>query len=480
MAAESSKGIKQFKVPHVYAIIFALMVIFAVLTWIVPSGSYQRQEVNGREVTVAGTYEQSEKTYIDEETGDEVDLRQGVFDVLQAPTRGIQEAIEVVAFILIVGGSFQVITKTGAITSGMGRVVRRFKNKDILIIPIAMVLFALGGTSFGMAEETLPFFAIFMPIMMAMGFDSMTAFMVVFVGARTGYIASTIYPFNVLIAQGILGIQGNPQLWLRMIAWVVLTAVAITWVVLYARRVKKNPESSITFEDDIAKKVEFAADESALDAEFTGRQKGVLAVFIAGMCLIIWGLVTQGWYMNEISAVFLAMGLLAGVIAGFSQDVIAQEFVAGIADFAFSAIVVGLARGILVIASDGMIIDTILNALATGLGGIPAVLFTTLLYAVENLLAILVPSSSGLAALTAPIFGPLTELMGLNPEAAVWALSMGSATMSLICPTSAILVAGLGVCKIKLGQWWKTVWKFFLVVSLINIVFVAISGLIAL
>lgn len=480
MAAESSKGIKQFKVPHVYAIIFALMVIFAVLTWIVPSGSYQRQEVNGREVTVAGTYEQSEKTYIDEETGDEVDLRQGVFDVLQAPTRGIQEAIEVVAFILIVGGPFQVITKTGAITSGMGRVVRRFKNKDILIIPIAMVLFALGGTSFGMAEETLPFFAIFMPIMMAMGFDSMTAFMVVFVGARTGYIASTINPFNVLIAQGILGIQGNPQLWLRMIAWVVLTAVAITWVVLYARRVKKNPESSITFEDDIAKKVEFAADESALDAEFTGRQKGVLAVFIAGMCLIIWGLVTQGWYMNEISAVFLAMGLLAGVIAGFSQDVIAQEFVAGIADFAFSAIVVGLARGILVIASDGMIIDTILNALATGLGGIPAVLFTTLLYAVENLLAILVPSSSGLAALTAPIFGPLTELMGLNPEAAVWALSMGSATMSLICPTSAILVAGLGVCKIKLGQWWKTVWKFFLVVSLINIVFVAISGLIAL
>lgn len=480
MAAESSKGIKQFKVPHVYAIIFALMVIFAVLTWIVPSGSYQRQEVNGREVTVAGTYEQSEKTYIDEETGDEVDLRQGVFDVLQAPTRGIQEAIEVVAFILIVGGSFQVITKTGAITSGMGRVVRRFKNKDILIIPIAMVLFALGGTSFGMAEETLPFFAIFMPIMMAMGFDSMTAFMVVFVGARTGYIASTINPFNVLIAQGILGIQGNPQLWLRMIAWVVLTAVAITWVVLYARRVKKNPESSITFEDDITKKVEFAADESALDAEFTGRQKGALAVFIAGMCLIIWGLVTQGWYMNEISAVFLAMGLLAGVIAGFSQDVIAQEFVAGIADFAFSAIVVGLARGILVIASDGMIIDTILNALATGLGGIPAVLFTTLLYAVENLLAILVPSSSGLAALTAPIFGPLTELMGLNPEAAVWALSMGSATMSLICPTSAILVAGLGVCKIKLGQWWKTVWKFFLVVSLINIVFVAISGLIAL
>ena len=474
---QEKKAKRPLRVPHVYTIIFALMVIFAALTWVVPSGSFERQDVDGRQVTVAGTYEPVEKSFIDEETGDEVELGQGVFDVLLAPTRGIQEAVDVVAFILIVGGSFQVITKTGAITGGMGRVVRRFKDRDILIIPIAMCLFALGGSTFGMAEETLPFFAIFMPIMMAMGFDSMTAFMIVFIGARIGYIGSTINPFNVLIAQGILGIQGNPQLWLRCVAWVVLTAAAIAWVVMYARRVKRNPASSITYEDDKTKRVEFSAGEGALDAEFTGRQKGVLAVFIAGMVLIIWGLVTQGWYMDEISAIFLAMGLLSGIIAGFSQQEIAQEFVAGIADFAFSAIVVGLARGILVIATDGMIIDTILNALANGLAGIPSGLFTTLLYGVENVLAVLVPSSSGLAALTAPIFGPLTELMGLNPEAAVSALSMGSATMSLICPTSAILVAGLGVCKIQLGQWWKTAWKFFLVVTVINVVFVAISGM---
>lgn len=477
---QEEKTKKPLRIPHVYTIIFSLMALFAVLTWIIPSGTFERQEVNGREVTVAGTYEAVEKAYVDEETGEQVELGQGVFDVFMAPTRGIQEAVEVVAFILIVGGSFQIITKTGAITSGMGRIVRRFKSRDILIIPIAMALFALGGSTFGMAEETLPFFAIFMPIMMAMGFDSMTAFMIVFVGARIGYIGSTINPFNVLIAQGILGIQGNPQLWLRVVAWVVLTGVAVAWVVLYARRVKKNPTSSITYEDDKAKRIEFSAGEGALDAEFTGRQKGVLTVFVIGLALIIWGLVTQGWYMNEISAIFLAMGIIAGIIAGFSQQEIAQEFVAGIADFAFSAIVVGLARGILVIATDGMIIDTILNALATALGDIPAVMFTTLLYGVENLLTILVPSSSGLAALTAPIFGPLTELVGLNPEAAVTALSMGSAAMSLICPTSAILVAGLGVCKIQLGQWWKTVWKFFLVVTAINIVFVAISGMLPL
>ena len=438
------------RVPHVYTIILVLMAVFAVLTWVVPSGSFERQEVNGREVTVSGTYEPVDKVYTDED-GNEVDLRQGIFEVLEAPAIGIQQAVEVVAFIMIVGGSFQVITATGAITSGVARVVKKFKSKDVLIIPILMVLFALGGSTFGMAEETLPFFAILMPIMMAMGFDSITAFMTVFVGARIGYIASTVNPFNVLISQGILGIQGNPQLWLRTIALAVLTAVAVAWVVMYALKVKKNPEASPAFHDDIEKRKEFGADENLLDSEFTAKQKAVMVIFVLGLGAIIWGLVAQGWYMNEISAIFLAMALLSGVVSGMNEKEIAGEFVKGIADFAFSAIVVGLARGILVIANDGLIIDTIL-----------------------------VPSSSGIAALTIPIFGPLVELMGLNPEAAVTGLSMGSAAMSLISPTSAMLVAGLGVCKIPLGQWWKVAWKFFLVVSVICMAFTAVSGLIPL
>lgn len=476
--AETEKK-RTLRVPHVYTIILVLMAVFAVLTWVVPSGSFERQEVNGREVTVSGTYEPVDKVYTDED-GNEVDLRQGIFEVLEAPAIGIQQAVEVVAFIMIVGGSFQVITATGAITSGVARVVKKFKSKDVLIIPILMVLFALGGSTFGMAEETLPFFAILMPIMMAMGFDSITAFMTVFVGARIGYIASTVNPFNVLISQGILGIQGNPQLWLRTIALAVLTAVAVAWVVMYALKVKKNPEASPAFHDDIEKRKEFGADENLLDSEFTAKQKAVMVIFVLGLGAIIWGLVAQGWYMNEISAIFLAMALLSGVVSGMNEKEIAGEFVKGIADFAFSAIVVGLARGILVIANDGLIIDTILNTLATALTGVPAVIFTSILYIVDNLLSILVPSSSGIAALTIPIFGPLVELMGLNPEAAVTGLSMGSAAMSLISPTSAMLVAGLGVCKIPLGQWWKVAWKFFLVVSVICMAFTAVSGLIPL
>lgn len=464
-----------FRVPHTYAIIFILMVVMAALTWIIPSGAYERTVVDGREVTVAGTYEELPKTY--EEDGVAVDLRQGVADVFEAPLLGVEGAVEVVGFVLVVGGAFQVITKTGAITAGMSRVVKRLKGKDMLIIPVAMVLFALGGSTFGMAEETLPFFAIFLPIMMSMGFDSMTAFMIVFMGAKIGYVASTVNPFSVLIAQGVLGITGNPQLWLRVVAWIVLVGVTIAWVMLYARKIKRNPELSITYEDDKAKRAEFNADADALDTEFTARQKIVLVAFVAGLALIVWGLVTQGWYMVEVAAVFLAVGLISGIVAGFSMNQIAEEFVAGLSDFVFSAMVVGLARGVLVIANNGMIIDTILNALAGVMQGIPAAVFTTILFVVINFLTILVPSSSSLAALTMPIFGPLTELMGLNPEAAVTALSMGEPMMTILCPTSAIVVAGLAVCKIPIDQWWKTVWKFFLVLSVICIVFCAISGM---
>ena len=466
---------RKFQVPHVYTICLVLMVLFAILTWIVPSGLFERVEMETaagtREVAVAGTYAPSDKVV------DGVDMRQGPFEVLMAPTKGIQQAADVVAFVLLIGGAFAIITKTNAINAGMAALVKRFKKKDLLIIPIAMILFGIGGTTFGMSEEALPFYAIFIPLMMAMGYDSMTAFMVCFMGPNAGYIASTINPFNVLIAQGIIGIEGNPQLWLRGVALVVFMVITIIWVMRYAMRVKANPSSSITFEDDAKKREEFSVTDEALEVQFTGRHKGVLAVFAVGMGLIVWGLVTQGWYMDEISAVFTGMGLLAGIVGGLSEREMAEEFVRGMADFAYAAVVIGLARSILVIAENGMIIDTILNGAATLLAGVPTPIYTTILYLFEGLLSFLVPSSSGLAALTMPIVGPLTELMGVNPEGAVTAMTMANQTFNCISPTAGMTVAGLGVAKISMGQWWKTSWKFVGVCMVLGIVFTAISGM---
>lgn len=262
---------KGFELPHVYTICFLLMVLFAILTWIVPSGAYERVEMETaagtRSVAVAGTYAPVEKVTEDG------DLRQGIFELLMAPTRGIQQASDVVAFVLLIGGAFAIITKTNAINAGMAALIKILKDKDVLIIPVAMILFGIGGTTFGMSEEVLPFYAILIPLFMAMGYDSMTAFLVCFMGPQLGYIASTINPFNVLIAQGIVGIEGNPQLWLRGITWVIMMAMGIVWVMRYAKKVKDDPTSSITYQDDFEKRVEFSVTDDVMDVEFVGRDR---------------------------------------------------------------------------------------------------------------------------------------------------------------------------------------------------------------
>ena len=472
----TKKQKKKIELPHVYTIAFALIILFAILTWIIPSGQFERTTIDTaagtREVAVAGSYQEVEKV-----DADGNDLRQGLDAVLMAPTRGIQNAADVVAFVLLIGGTFAIITKTNAINAGMNTVIRKLKNKDILIIPIVMTLLSLGGTSFGMSEEALPFYAIFMPIMMGLGYDSMTAFMICFLGPQIGYCASTVNPFNVLIAQGVAGIEGNPQLWFRMIQWVIFTVVGIVFVMMYARRVKKNPTSSITYHDDIAKRKEFAVVENTDDMPFTLRQKLVLVVFIGGLGIIVWGLLTKGWYMDEISMVFLGIGLLAGILGGLSEKEMANAFVEGLADFAYAAVIIGIARGILVVAESGMIIDTILNTLATALAGVPTVVFTSMMYVVQSILTILIPSSSGLAALTIPVMAPLTELMGVNPEASVTCLQYANQVMNTISPTAGMTVAGLAVCKISFPQWWKTSWKFVLLLTVLGLAFTAISGM---
>ncbi len=468
---------KKFKLWHVYTIIAALLVVVTILTWIVPSGQYERTEVDGREVTVAGTYTPVDKITVDAD-GNEVDLRQGVFDLLMAPTEGIQGAVDVVAFVFIVGGSFGIITKTGAIEAGMKRLVAKLKGNDVLIIPISMILFSLGGTAFGMSEETLPFFAIFVPIMISMGFDTFTAFMVCFLGPNVGYMAGVINPFNTLVAQGIVGITGNPQLWLRCIYWVVLTAAAIFFVMRYALRVRKNPKNSIVYEEDYLKRADNAAEGGLENTAFTGRQKGVLVVFLGGMVLMIWGLITQGWYMNELSGIYLAMGILSGIVGGLNEHQIAEEFVQGMKDFAYAAIIIGLARAVLVILEGGMVIDTVLYALATALADVPPAVYSVLLYVFLAVLSLLVPSSSGFAALTMPIIGPLTELMGLNIQAAVTGVDMANKLANTFSPMCGVMVAGLAICGVPIAKWWKGSWPFAVFLVIAGIAFTTISGLV--
>lgn len=460
--------------PHVLTLICLLIVAVAIMTWILPSGEFERKMMDTsageRSVAVAGTYHT-----VDKVLEDGTSLRQGIGQILMAPGKGIQQMIEVLAFVFIIGGVFQIMARTNALNMGIQKIVKKLGAKEILIIPILMALFGLGGSTFGMSDELVPFYLLIMPIMFTMGYDSMTTFMTVCLAATVGYAASTVNPFCVLIAQGIAGIQGNPQLVFRMIQWVIMMGVIITFVTWRALKVKKSPEKSITYQDDIHKKKEITA-EVDFNQDMTIRQKLVLATFVAGMVVVVVGLVKFGWYMNELSMCFMGMGLLIGIFGGLNEKEISEEFLTGVKDISFAAMVIGFCSGIMVIAQDGMIIDTILNKLSNLVAGSNNAVFSVVLYAVESLLTLLVPSSSGLAALSMPIMAPLCDLHGVNPEAAVTALQYGNQLTNLMSPVAGTTVAGLAICKISFAQWWKTIWKVFLILTVLAIIFCTISA----
>ena len=460
--------------PHVITLIFLLIVFVAVMTWIVPSGSFERKLVDTaageREVAVAGTY-----SVVDKVTEDG-DLRQGIQQILQAPGKGIQEGIEVIAFVFIIGGVFAIMDKTRAMTVGLKKLVAKLGNKGIILIPILMALFGLGGSTFGMSDELVPFYLILMPIILTMGYDSMTVFLIVCGGATMGYAASTINPFSVLIAQGIAGIQGNPQLVFRMIQFVIVMAIIIGFTMIRAKKIKEHPEKSITFENDKLRRSEMNGDISAENEVFTGRQKGVLLIFVMGLVLVIFGLIKFGWYMNELSMVFLGMGILMGIVGGLNECEIAEEFIEGVKGIAFAAMVIGFCNGIMVIAQDGMIIDTVLNAMAGVLEGASNFVFVGCMYIVQSLLAFLVPSSSGQAALSIPIMSSLCDLHGVNPEASVTVLQYANQMTNIISPVAGTTVAGLAICKITFSKWWKTFWKCWLLLTAVILVFCTISA----
>ena len=468
---------KKFKIhmPHVITLIFFLIIIVAILTWVLPSGEFERTimetSTGEREVAVAGTYHTVEKI-----AEDGTDLRQGIPQILMAPGKGIQAMVEVLAFVFIIGGVFQIMAKTNALNMGIQKVVKKLGSKDVLIIPILMALFGLGGSTFGMSDELVPFYLLIMPIMFAMGYDSMTTFMTVCLSATVGYAASTVNPFCVLVAQGIAGIQGNPQLVFRMIQWVIMMAIIIAFVTWRAMKIKKNPEKSITYQDDLRKKKEMGGEDVDFNQNMTLRQKLVLATFVIGMILVVFGLVKFGWYMNELSMCFLGMGILMGIFGGLKETEIAEEFITGVKDIAFAAMVIGFCSGIMVVAQDGKIIDTILNALSNLVANAGNAVFAGVLYVVQSLLTLLVPSSSGLAALSIPILAPLCDLHGVNPEAAVTALQYGNQLTNLLSPVAGTTVAGLAVCRISFAQWWKTIWKVWLVLAVLAIVFCTISA----
>ncbi|MGF1738776.1 YfcC family protein [Photobacterium satsumensis] len=455
MKQEKKGGfLANFKFPSAYTILFALIALVALMTWIVPAGQYDRvmNEDLGKEVPITGTYHAVESN------------PQGVVDVLLAPIDGFYDhntyeaaAIDVSLFILVIGGFLGLVTKTGAIDAGIERVTARLQGREEMMIPILMALFAAGGTIYGMAEESLPFYTLLVPVMMAARFDPVVAAATVLLGAGIGTLGSTINPFATVIAANAAGIPFTDGIMLRVAMLVVGWLICVAYVMRYAKMVRADKTKSIVYDKYEENKAHFLGNQSGEMLEFTATRKVILAIFAASFGIMIYGVAVAGWWMAEISGMFLASTIIIGLIARMSEEEFTSSFIDGARDLLGVALIIGIARGIVVIMDRGMITDTILNAAEHTVTGLSSIVFINVMYWLEILLSFLVPSSSGLAVLTMPIMAPLADFAGVSRDLVVTAYQSASGIVNLMTPTSAVVMGGLAIARVPYVRWVKWV-----------------------
>lgn len=455
--------------PTAYSILFLLIIVVAIATWFIPAGQYDSiVDENGYEEPISGTYHEVEPN------------QQGIGDVLLAAFRGFYDAVDICLFILAVGGFLGVMMKTGAINAGIFNIVRLLKGREMWMIPILMILFGLGGTTFGMAEETIAFYPLLIPVFVMAGYDTLTAAAVILLGAGMGVIGSTVNPFATGIASGFAGISIGEGIGIRLLILILLEALAIFFVLRYARMVKHDPEKSIVYKTRLVDAAHFSVDQDSEIPVLTGKRKFALGLFAVTFLVMIYGVIpfadlgitfipTLGWGFTELSALFLVGSIIVGLVYRLKEADIADSFVAGAADLLGVALIIAISRGITVVMNDGMITATILHVGENVLTGMGAMAFSVISYVIYILFSFLIPSSSGLATLSVPIMAPLGEFAGVASSLIVTAFQSASGLVNLITPTSAILVGGLAMARVSYVQWLRFVWPFLLVIFGITI-----------
>lgn len=451
---------KKFAVPHVYILLFALIAICSILTYIIPAGTYDMMMVDKREVVNASTFHNVAQTPVT------------LMQFLTAVPRGMQESAQIIFFIFIVGGTMAIIQETKSIEAGMGRLIKAMKNASILIIPIVMLFFSICGSVFGMAEETIPFIPIFVSLCLAMGFDSITGVALVFCGAGAGFAGAFMNPFTVQVAQGIAELPLLSAMWFRIIIYACFVALAIFFVMRYALKVRKNPQLSSMHAYDQTREDSVDLDELP---NFGGKEKAILIIFILAIILLVFGVVKWGWYMDEIAALFLGMSFIVAIIARMGFNNYANVLGKGMADIASGALVVGFARGILVVMTDGQILHTILHAAAEGLSKLPSMISAVGMYIFQCLLNFIVPSGSGQAAVSIPIMAPLGDLVGVTRQTATIAFQLGDGISNIFTPTSGYFMAGLAIAKVPWSKWAKWILPLIGLEYLLGAIFVVIA-----
>jgi len=513
------------KVPHTYVIVFAIVVLSAILTWIIPGGEYDRTVVN-----VNGT----DRSVIVQDSYHQVDNSGQSWEVFASFFKGFVDKADIIMFILIIGGAFWIMNASKSIDVGIYSFLeftkKLEKNKFIrkigvnnIILTLIMLIFSVFGATFGMSEETIAFTIIFVPMAIKMGYDSIVGVAICFVAAGLGFAGALLNPFTIGIAQGLSNLPLFSGIEYRLFCWLVINLIGFTFILRYAAKVRKNPESSLVYTDDNYWRKHHSSDientefhtpvsawvtyiilltamvgfsfyypQSTLKIGNSEMTTYVLPIvtalfalfgfaslrksvhfFILNLLLftiiyLIVGVMGYGWYIMEISTLFFAMGLFSGIAYNKSANDITKLFLEGVSDILSAAMIVGLAGGILIVLEEGQIIDSILYYISQSMNDFGKIASVGMMYVIQNVINVIIPSGSAKAALTMPMMSQFSDLIGVSRQATVMAFQFGDGFTNMITPTSGVLIGVLGVAKIPYDKWVKWLGGFMVILILLG------------
>lgn len=453
---------KKISLPHIYILLFGIIVVCTILTWILPAGEFDRvvNEAN-RTVAVAGTFHTVDPTPV------------GPFQMFQQIYNGMCDAAPVTFFVFISYASISIMISSGAFNGLVAFLLRVFKGRNrVAIIPIFITIIGAASSTLGLFEETFPFIPVFAGIAVAMGFDPLVGLAIVALGAGMGYSGAAMNPFTVGIAQSIAEVPAMSGMGFRVFCHACMIVVGSALVIRYALKIQADPTKSLVYGDDYSHVS--MSEEDVQNSPFGIREKLVLLVLVVGVAAVVYGSKTYGWYFAELSAIFMIMGILSAIIMGWGPNKIGKLYEKGFTDVAMACMMIGLARGILMVLRAGTIIDTVVYYFSLPLSIFPTWMCGIAMLIMQTLLNFLIPSGSGQAATSMPIMAPLADLLGLHRDVAVLAFQFGDGLSNIVWPTAfAAVMAGLAGVKVE--KWWKFITPIFLILVLTQAVLMVIA-----
>lgn len=462
----------KFKVPHTLVILFSMVVLAQVLTYVIPAGSFDRIETaSGRLQVVPGSFHLTPDV-----------PAVSPFASLTAIPKGFSNAHEIIFFVFIIGGMFAVLRATGTLEAAMASLLRRWGKQPFWLIAGGMTLFAFGSSTVGFGEEYYPFVPVVVSLCIALGYDRMTAIGIIMVGYGAGYGPAIINPFTTLIAQDIAGLEPASGLWYRLICFFVFVGIGIHHVWSYAKRVGNDPSASLVADIEVPAGAAIPSNQDAALlhdlAPMTRTQKLILSSIGIGMILLIYGMIAWSWGLNEMQGLFAGLTLVIAAIAGMSPNKTATEFSVGAGSLTSVALLIGVARAIQVVLDEGGVVDTMVHGISIPIRDLPGAVSAIGMFFVQSLANFFIPSGSGQAYVTMPIMAPLADIVGISRQVAVLAFQFGDGFSNILIPTQYVLIGILAMAGIPYDRWLRFVMPFMIKVAIAGSIALAVAVMI--